>query len=297
MHTWRLLPIVAITVASCNYIDPTDIKTAGRSNNTIVVVCDGEEQPQLWHFDIFRYDEADVREYDSEDGRVDIIDDGFGILIYNTDSRKVKIREDAVTKNKIATTDAMSGNLTYNGKPLANMPDMLYSEFVEEAYADNDALIHVTPRPRVFTFDIKIEINDPDNVVYDCLSAVVDGFSKQVDLITLKRSATTVAMAVPMWLTASTQKSAHAKTATGTMTTFGRPSDSQSRVPCHLVVNLVKADNSALSSTIDISDCVGTATRDGNISLSIDIADTTPDNGNGPIDIKDRNKENSHVNL
>ena len=35
----------------------------------------------------------------------------------------------------------------------------------------------------------------------------------------------------------------------------------------------------------------------GNISLSIDIADTTPDNGNGPIDIKDRNKENSHVNL
>lgn len=287
-----LLTVCSFCIASCNYIDPT-VSTPTYSN-TIVVECSADEKPAQWHIDV--YDDLGMRPYNSYDGKLSVEGSIYALLAYNTNIEKVRIKEQEESGNMIATTDAIGNGLTFNGQPVVNMPDMLYSAFIEDYFAGNVETIEVEAQPRVFVYNIEIEITDSANIVSGCRSAMVDGLSEYVDLMTLLRSSSTVAMEVPMQLNGC-KASDGTKTALGTLTTFGLPTAMASRRPCRLTLRLVDGNGSVTSTAIDITDKIAENKQGGEITLSVDAGNIMSINGDIGTTIENRNEENIHIRL
>ena len=115
--------VVSLLLTSCNYIDPENEST---KTIAISVVCNDENIPKGWHFDLFDENGYLDTSYTTEDQRVEICDTYTTILIYNdTKTTKVYYTENNVMAT--ATTDRLNEQAYIGRHPLVYMPDKLYS--------------------------------------------------------------------------------------------------------------------------------------------------------------------------
>lgn len=289
-----LLYMVVTAVASCSYIDPEEMGSGEDRGTEVAIECDAELQPQQWYVRIVD-DNDSTRHYYSENGTVSVGNKLLSMLVYNTDMENIDIVENAGSNTTMAKVRRIDSQLPINGKPIAIMPDNLFSEYIEMETSETLERIVLSPKSRIRTFQLKLELRTKAKDVIGCRTALIDGMTESIDLVTLKPSDNEVALAVPVWLDDTMEDSsdtvvvAHAK-----MTTFGRAAASTKST---MLLTLQFANGKETTIAIDMTK----ETVDGNsgyeITKTIDIDDLGDGKDTGNVDVEDRENENTHINL
>ena len=274
--------VVSLLFTSCNYIDPENEST---KTIAISVVCNDENIPKGWHFDLFDENGYLDTSYTTEDQRVEICDTYTTILIYNdTKTTKVYYTENNVMAT--ATTDRLNEQAYIGRHPIVYMPDKLYSTLL---VTKGNEVETAEVKPLVFTYNIDISLNDNNNIK-DCTEASIEGVARSVDIISGTRSDSTAAMYFHVEYT-------NDKHITGHFNTFGLPLGKQPTTTIRL--RLLNKDNIATYLTIDPTDDMLKHQKGTTISRTVDAQSAQPVNptDNGNIDIEPSNTEFIHVKI
>lgn len=284
-------------MVACSYIDPVentsrDYEEGGTTN--ISVECQAEAQPQQWHFRVVDTNDSTKYLYD-ESGSVSIEGEMLSVLVYNSDAENIEMEEDKEINTTIAKakrTDAIRLN---NGKPVALMPDKLFSEYMELETSEISKSIVLSPESRIKTYPLRLEMTAKGANVTGCKTALIDGMAESINLNTLTLSESDVALAVPLWLDDTLETDSNpTATALGRITTFGRATESTS---CTLFVTIQLENGTEITVSIDMTDDMGEETEGNEIVKRVTI-DSTDNGGNTfPVTIDERETENTHVNL
>lgn len=274
---------VSHVLTACNYIDPENESTR---TIAVSVVCNDEHKPQGWHFDLFDENGYFDTSYITEDQRIEIYNKYATLLIYN-DTKTTKVYYTGNDINVIATTDRLNDHAFIGRHPIVYMPDKLYSTLLETQGNDEQT---AEVKPRVFTYNIDISLNDKDNNIKDCTEASIEGVARAVDIISETRSDSTAAM----YFRVEYNNNKHI---TGHFTTFGLPSGKQQSATIRL--RLLRKDNTAAYLIIDPTDDMLKHQKGTTISRSADAQSAQPVNptDNNNVDIEPSHTEFIHVKI
>lgn len=291
--------MVASVVVACSYIDPVEDSSTGNEEGgmtKIAVECQAEAQPQQWYFRVVDTNDSTKYLY-NESGSVSIEGEMLSVLVYNSDAENIDMAEDkesntTTAKAKAKRTDAIQ---LKNGKPVALMPDKLFSEYRELDPSETYKSIVLSPESRIKTYPLRLELTTKGAIVTGCKTALIDGMAESIKLNTLTLSDNDVALAVPLWLDDTLESDGNpTTTAIGRITTFGRATAS---ISCTMFLTIQLENGAEKTVSIDMTDDIGEETEGHEIVKRV-VIDCTDNGGNTfPVTVDERETENTHVNL
>ncbi|MGM9699312.1 MAG: DUF5119 domain-containing protein [Prevotella sp.] len=294
LHAYHLiLYIVAALLGSCTYIEALDVDEP--SGKTILTVdCGAEKLPQKWHFEVVD-DNDSLSHYYSEDGSVSIAGGMAYALVYNTDVENIRFEEDKNGRTTIARLKPIDDPQLNNGLPVAYMPDMLYSKYLEVQSPNPSSLVAIPVEPLTKSRMLEIRVSSSVGNVVGTTSALVDGMAEYIDMTTLELSNEAVSLFVPLWVDETTRSSGNAEaTISGTLNTFGK---SRKAVSNSMTFTLSFEDGTKKSVAIDLTDEMEQENKVTPIVKNLKMDDSWHDAEDNSVAVEDRETENTHVSL
>lgn len=293
-HAYHLiLYIVTALLGSCTYIETLDLDEP--SGKTILTVdCGAEKLPQKWHFEVVD-DNDSLSHYYSENGSVSIAGGMAYALVYNTDVENIRFEEDRNGRTTIARLKPIDDPLLNNGVPVAYMPDMLYSKFMEVESPNPSSLVSIPVEPLTKSRMLVIRLSSGVGNVVGTTSALIDGMAEYIDMTTLELSSEAVSLFVPLWVDETARSSGNAEVMiSGILNTFGK---SRKAVANSMTFTLSFEDGTKKSVTIDLTDEMKQENKVTPIVKNLKIDDTCQDAEDNSVAVEDRETENTHVRL